>query len=110
MHFLPSPYLSWLFWFVWLPTGILWVLFWKLLIKYKAIYIRAVVAALIFSVPWDVLAYQTKIWQWPQTCCVGPRIAYLPLEEYFFLIFVTIYIVTFTLIFWNFYAERVHKK
>jgi lycopene cyclase domain-containing protein len=110
MHFLSSPYLNWLFWFVWLPCAVLWVIYWRILIKYKPIFIKAAIAALVFSVPWDVVAYRTHIWLWPQSCCVGVHISYLPMEEYFFLIFVTIYIVTCTLIFLNHFARRPLSK
>ncbi len=109
MHYIFSPYFTWLVWFVLLPMSILWFFFWNLLIRYKIIYFKAVIAALIFSVPWDVVAYLTKVWEWPRDCCIGPRIAYLPLEEYGFLVFVTLYIVTVTLIFWNYFPRRTRK-
>jgi len=110
INLLPSPYLNWLFYFVWLPTIILWIIYWRILIKYRAIFVRAVLGALLFSIPWDILAYLTRIWIWPKGCCVGLRIAYLPIEEYCFLIFVTIVVVTVTLVCWNHGARRPYKR
>lgn len=91
-------YLIWLASFVWFPTLILWFLFPKLLWRYRITLFHAAIFALIFSVPWDILATKTNIWQFPKESNIGIYIGGLPLEEYLFMVFVTILISSVTIV------------
>lgn len=54
--------------------------------------------ALVFSVPWDLLAVNTKIWSFPRETNLGIYIGILPLEEYLFIIFITLLVSCLTII------------
>lgn len=98
-------YIYWLSIFVWLPLIILWVINWKYLAQYKKSFLYCIIWALIFSVPWDIWAVQTKIWLFPQDTNIGFLIGDLPFEEYLFMIFVTMLISTTALLI----RKRVEK-
>jgi len=53
--------------------------------------------ALVFSVPWDLWAIRTNIWMFPGTTNVGLWFG-LPLEEYFFIMFVTLLLSSITIV------------
>ena len=91
-------YIQWLSIFVWAPLLVLWILNWQYLSRYKQTFLYCIGFALLFSVPWDILAVQTQIWQFPQDTNLGIWISGLPLEEYLFMIFVTLLISTTTLL------------
>ena len=91
-------YLVWLFLFVWSPLILMWVLNWRYLLQYKHTVLCCIGWALLFSIPWDVWAVRTQIWLFPSDTNVGFWIAGLPLEEYLFMIFVTMMISTVTLL------------
>lgn len=92
-------YLYWLTICVWAPLIILWARNWSYLSQYKKTVFYCIGWALLFSVPWDFWAIQTKIWIFPTDTNVGVWIGGLPLEEYFFIVFVTMLISTSTLLF-----------
>ena len=91
-------YIYWLIIFVWLPIIVLWAINWKYLSQYKKTFLYCIIWALIFSIPWDVWAVQTQIWLFPQDTNIGFWIGGLPLEEYLFMIFVTLLISTIALL------------
>jgi lycopene cyclase domain-containing protein len=91
-------YINWLTIFVWLPLAILWMTNFRVMWKYKRTIGFCVFCALVFSVPWDLWAIYTKIWIFPADTNMGLWFAGLPLEEYLFIIFVTILLSTITLI------------
>ena len=91
-------YLHWLIIFVWLPLVILWTANWKYLARYKKTFLSCIGWALAFSIPWDLWAVQAQIWLFPQDTNIGLGIGGLPLEEYLFMIFVTMLISTITLL------------
>jgi len=91
-------YISWLSIFVWLPLLILWLTNFKLLWKYKNTIGLCVFCALMFSIPWDFWAIQTKIWIFPPDTNIGLWFGGLPFEEYLFIIFVTALLSSITLI------------
>ena len=92
-------YIYWLTIFVWIPLIFLWIQNWGYLIHYKKTVLYCALWALIFSVPWDFWAIQTRIWIFPPDTNVGFWIGGIPLEEYFFIIFVTMLVSTVTLLF-----------
>ena len=91
-------YIYWLIIFVWLPIIVLWAINWKYLSQYKKTFLYCIIWALIFSIPWDIWAVQTQIWLFPQDTNIGFWIGGLPLEEYLFMIFVTLLISTIALL------------
>ena len=91
-------YIYWLSIFVWLPLLILWVVNWKYLSRYKKTFLYCIEWALLFSIPWDIWAVKVQIWLFPQDTNIGLWIGGLPLEEYFFIIFVTMLISTIVLL------------
>lgn len=91
-------YIYWLSIFVWLPLIVLWAINWRYLLQYRKTFLYCVIWALIFSIPWDIWAVRADIWHFPQDTNVGFRISGLPLEEYFFMIFVTMLLSTVVLL------------
>ena len=91
-------YMKWLILLVCLPLLILWLTNFKFLSKYKRTLGLCVFSGLLIGIPWDFLAIRARIWEFPQENIVGIWIGGLPLEEYLFLIFVTMLISAITLI------------
>ncbi len=102
-------YIYWLLIFVWLPLVILWLFNWKYLLQYKKIFLYCTIWALIFSVPWDIWATQSQIWKFPAGSHIGLTIGSLPIEEYLFIIFVTIFISTLVLVLRKHFMLRGEK-
>jgi lycopene cyclase domain-containing protein len=98
-------YLEWLLIFAWFPLAVLWVTNWRYLVKYKKAIALCAVFALMINVPWDVWAIGIKIWQFPAGNILGVFLLNVPVEEYLFIIFVTVLISTLTLVL----KERVGK-
>lgn len=92
-------YLYWLTIFVWTPLIVLWARNWAYLFLYKKTILYCIGWALLFSVPWDLWAILTKIWIFHPDTNVGVWIGGLPLEEYFFIVFVTMLVSTTALLF-----------
>lgn len=91
-------YLLWLTFFVWIPQLILIATNAKILWKYKGTLTLCIFWAMIFSVPWDWWATRTKIWLFPSDANIGVWFGGLPLEEYLFIVFVTLLISSITVI------------
>ncbi len=91
-------YIYWLSIFVWLPLLILWAINWKYLARYKKTFLYCIGWALLFSIPWDIWAVQKQIWIFPHNTNIGVWIGGLPMEEYLFIIFVTMLISTTVLL------------
>lgn len=101
-------YIHWLAIFVWLPIIVLWAINWKYLSRYRKTFAYCVIWALLFSIPWDIWAVEAQIWSFPQDTNIGLWINGLPLEEYLFMIFVTILISTIVLLFRKKFASSTH--
>ena len=54
--------------------------------------------ALIISVPWDLIAANSKVWSFPRGHNYGIYIGSLPIEEYLFIISDTLIITTIVLL------------
>lgn len=93
-----GPYLTWLILFVILPTAIMWLFAHDMLWRYRRVFVFCIVGSLIFGLAWDAFAVLTKIWFWPEECCILPRIWKIPFEEVLFIVFVASYVVTLTLV------------
>ncbi|MBI2547487.1 MAG: lycopene cyclase domain-containing protein [Candidatus Aenigmarchaeota archaeon] len=88
----------WLSLFVWLTTLVLWTFNFNVLKHYKKTLLLCIFFALVFSIPWDYLALKTGMWNFPKENNIGILLAGLPLEEFLFIIFVTLEVSTITLV------------
>ena len=91
-------YTSWLLFWVWIPMAIIWILYWRDLVKYKKTLFISLILAIIFAYPWDYLAVKYKIWYFPPGNYSGIWFAGVPVEEHIFITFVTIYIASLALV------------
>jgi lycopene cyclase domain-containing protein len=90
-------YLRWLTYCVWIPQLLLLATNFKIIVRYWRTILFCIFWALIFSVPWDLWAIGSNIWMFPPETNVGLWFG-LPLEEYFFIIFVTVLISSLTIV------------
>lgn len=91
-------YILWLAIFIVAPTITMWVLFPFIIKKYRKVLLLCALWALVFSIPWDLWAVYTKIWYFPPENILGIWLCGLPLEEYLFIVLVTVLVSTFTLV------------
>ncbi|MBI3379960.1 lycopene cyclase domain-containing protein [Candidatus Gottesmanbacteria bacterium] len=91
-------YLIWLFIFVWIPTIVLWTFKFPLLWRYKKTLLYAMIFAVVFSFPWDVIAIHLRIWYFPNGKNLGIKIFEVPLEELLFMMTVTLLIGSITIL------------
>lgn len=105
-----SEYFQWLSLFVFLPTAVLWLAFPRVLIEYRTTYAVAILGSLLVSIPWDLVAVRTGIWQFPDGCCAGPEIAGLPIEEYIFISSVAVYVSTLALVARYYFSRYIERK
>jgi lycopene cyclase domain-containing protein len=80
------PYLKWLIIFVFIPSLIMWVFYWKFLIKYKKTIIFITVLAVSWGLVFDIIG-SVKWGVWYYTKNLGIYFLGLPLEEYLILFF-----------------------
>lgn len=78
---------------------VLWLLFFKILKKYWKSILYAMFFALLFSIPWDILALRNQIWYFPKEGNLGILISGLPVEEFLFMTLFTLYVATVTIVF-----------
>jgi len=90
-------YVSWLVVFVFLPLGVLWSFDYKLFWRYRRTVAACIFWALVFSVPWDIWAVRAEVWYFPDQGNLGILLGGLPLEEYLFIVFVTLLVCCLTL-------------
>lgn len=94
-------YLLWLLIFALLPLVILWIIKFRDLMKYKLVFFLAPIGSLIFSVPWDIIAVKEGIWFYKDSNIIGIWLFGLPIEEYIFIIFVTLLFAIITVLLWK---------
>ena len=93
-----TAYLIWLAIFVWMPLIGLWAYKRRLIWRYRKTLGLCILGALVFSVPWYIWAVSVKLWMYPPDTNIGIILGNLPLEEYLFIIFVTLLFSTLTLL------------
>jgi lycopene cyclase domain-containing protein len=91
-------YIRWLAAFVWLPLAALWITHPRLMLEHKKTLASSAFLALVFSVPWDVWAIGSGIWSFPKDNLLGVYILNVPIEEYLFIVFLTLLVSTVTLV------------
>lgn len=94
-------YLIWLLLFVALPLVCLWGIYRDVLVRYWRIVFLAPIGSLIFSFPWDYISIQEHIWYFEKPYVVGIWIFGLPLEEYLFIVLVTLLFASISAVVWN---------
>lgn len=99
-------YVWWLTCFVWVPEILLVATNFNILIRYWRTMLFCIFWALVFSVPWDLWAIRSHIWLFPPHANIGLWIG-LPLEEYFFIIFVTLLISSAIIVLQERLGERL---
>ena len=97
-------YPLWLLIFVILPTIVMWI--WKFdhLKKYWIVFVLAPIGSLIFSIPWDIISVRENIWYFKEPYIWGLWIMNLPIEEWLFIILVTLMISTLAVLVWKRYG------
>jgi lycopene cyclase domain-containing protein len=91
-------YLIWLSIFVWLPTVLLWMKFYKILIPFKRVFLYTILGSVMIGGIWDNIAIKENVWYFPKEKMLNLWILGLPIEEWFFIIFVTLLASTITII------------
>lgn len=94
-------YPIWLFVFVFLPLILLWILKYKDLIKYKRVFFLALIGSSIFSIPWDIISVKESIWYFKEENILGIWLFELPIEEYIFIVMVTLFFASITVLLWK---------
>jgi lycopene cyclase domain-containing protein len=100
-------YPLWLLIFVILPLSILWVIKFKDLKQYRIVFFLAPIGSIIFSLPWDYIAIKEKIWYFTKPHIFGIWLLGLPIEEWFFIIFVTLLFTSITVLLWKKYGVKI---
>lgn len=80
-----------------IPLIIIWSVFFRLLLKYKRIFLYTSIGSFIFGGMWDYVAFRCGVWNW--TNIVGIWFLGLPLEEWFFIFTMNLFITSIALIF-----------
>lgn len=93
-------YLIWLFVFVVVPILVLYFSFRQNLKPYKKIFIYVAILSVIFATFWDIIAVWLKVWYFPPEKNLGVIVLNIPLEEFLFMMFVSIWISMLTAAIW----------
>ena len=99
-------YLLWLLIFIIFPLVVLCILRFKVLKKYKSAHVFVVVGSILCSAPWDYVSIKMGIWHFTEPQIIGVWLLGLPLEEWFFIIFVSLFYCTGTVLFINRYGVK----
>ncbi len=77
-------YIKWFLEFAWLPTLIVWVLFWRILVPYKKVFLYCLIGSLIFGTIWDYWATHYWLWHFSKAHTLGLNFLGIPVDEYIF--------------------------
>lgn len=91
-------YILWLLLVVWIPLALLWIRHFHYLKGYLRTFRFVIVASLIITIPWDILAVRADIWHYFEGHILGVWFLWLPIEEYLYILTVSVYIATGTLL------------
>ena len=94
-------YIIWLSCFVALPFVALWLFFGHTLCRHTKTIALAPLGALVFSVPWDIISVREHIWDFRTPFLMGVWLFGLPVEEYLFIILVTLLFATICALLWK---------
>lgn len=99
-------YPLWILLFAVLPVVALFIIKFKVLKKYKLIFLFTIIGSFIFSIPWDYIAIKEKIWYFAEPHIFGLWILGLPIEEYLFIIFETMLFTIITILLWKKFGSK----
>lgn len=94
-------YILWLLLFTVFPTAILGFIYWRVLRRHLSVILQAQVGAMIFSFPWDYISIKEHIWYYETPYIAGQWIWGLPIEEYLFIVLVTLLFSCLSLVVWD---------
>ena len=97
----PFSYLVWLGIFVALPLFVLWGLNFSYLKSHIKVFLLTIAGAIVFAFLWDLIAIKEKIWLFEEPYIVGTWLLGLPVEEWLFIVLVTVLFTSATLLFWR---------
>lgn len=94
-------YLLWLLFFGVVPLAVLWFLHAGELKRHIRIIFLAPIGSLIFSFPWDYISIHERIWYFQTPYIAGLWIFGLPIEEYLFIVLITLLFASISVVVWN---------
>lgn len=97
-------YPLWLLIFAILPSVILWIFRFNQLKRYAKVLIGTLIFSLIFSLAWDYLAINDRVWYFEKPHISSIYLLALPIEEWIFIIAETLLFSTITIILWEKYG------
>jgi lycopene cyclase domain-containing protein len=90
-------YAIWLLLFLVMPCTILWLIFYKTLIKYVEV-ILIMVGLVLMGLIWDFWGVRYAIWSFPKGHNFGLYIFGLPLEEYLAFVLFAVFVSSLTIV------------
>lgn len=100
-------YIKWLLFFAWIPTGIIWLFYWRMLIKYKTVFLFCFIGSTIFGYFWDLWAINSWLWRFSPEHTLTVDILGVPLEEYIFYISETLLYGSLALVLRDMFNKRI---
>lgn len=91
-------YLIWLFIFVAMPILVLYFSFRNILKVYKKFFICIAILSVIFATFWGIVAVWSGVWYFPSEKNLEIIVFNLPLEEFLFMISVSVWISMLTVV------------
>ena len=82
--------------FMGIPLLITWLSFFKLLLKYKKIYLYVIFGSLIFGWAWDFISIKDDVWNY--TNILGVWFLGLPVEDWLATVLVGLFVASLTLL------------
>lgn len=92
-------YTLWIILFLIIPVLGIGIARFTLLKAYWRIYLATLGGAFLVSVCWDAISYGKRIWYFPETSTLDIAFVGIPLEEYVFLILMSVLFTSITILF-----------
>ena len=102
---MPS-YPLWLLLFLTLPLGLIWLVKFRTLLKYRVTLSLTTIGCLALAVPWDMLSVSDRLWYFSKPYILGARLLGLPVEEYVYILFVALLSASVTILVWERYGAQ----
>ena len=98
-----SVYLIFLAIFFFLPTFLLWFVWWQTLWHYKKVFLYTLIPTCLFGVPWDLLSVKSGLWGYDSAPTLGiwvfgTHATGLPIEELGFTLLFPIFLTTVVIV------------
>lgn len=75
-------YLKWQLFFAWLPIAVVWLLYWKILLKHLKTILFCIIGGTAIAFPWDYWATHSWLWGFSKVHTTGIVFLGLPIEEW----------------------------